>query len=83
MNVSEEHQSDLLGWPDERKWKLIKNDVRLVYLPPTPVHVSVISHTMSCIPVLQTSASSFATCHYHQSFLLNSSPVIWTLISSK
>ena len=27
MNVSPEHEADLLAMSDERKWKLIRNDV--------------------------------------------------------
>lgn len=34
MNVSEDHEQDLLSMSDERKWKLIKNDaMRRVALP--------------------------------------------------
>jgi hypothetical protein len=27
MNVTPEHERDLMSMPDERKWKLIKSDV--------------------------------------------------------
>ncbi len=31
MNVSPEHEADLIAMSDERKWKLIRNDVRVVF----------------------------------------------------
>jgi hypothetical protein len=40
MNVSPEHEADLLSMSDDRKWKLIRNDVRpsVGHFPPSLCH---------------------------------------------